>query len=251
MLPTSFVDDDTGVAQVAAMLGFLFSMESLALSLGCDRAQLELAVRQSHPESPAKVALLWAAHNQLGLLPLAALRERCDVLLDNPLVVPAFPQYLSGFVQALEPAPSLASFVVEMLSKAFARLPDRVLLPWLPTLITTFKQQAGDLVPVLIREAGRTFPGALAAVDAWVPPWSGAVTGAAAPAVGLVAGGPAVDLLVEYPATCDSVAELLGCRGGWQPVGPADTAPVDGALADLLTEFPLAAAEVAELIRST
>src|SRR4029079_3427542 len=71
LLPTSFMDDDAGVAQVAAMLGFLFSMESLALALGGDRAQLELAVRQSHPEAPAKVALLWAAHHQLGLLPMA------------------------------------------------------------------------------------------------------------------------------------------------------------------------------------
>ena len=58
---------------------------------------------QSHPEAPAKVALLWAAQHQLGLLPLAELRARCDELLANPLVVPAFPQYLSGFVQALEP----------------------------------------------------------------------------------------------------------------------------------------------------
>src|SRR2546429_9634251 len=90
-------DDDTGVRQVAAMLGFLFSMESLALALGCDRAQLELAVQQSHPEAPAKVALLWAARFQLGLLPLAELRSRCDELLANPLVVPAFPLYLSGF----------------------------------------------------------------------------------------------------------------------------------------------------------
>src|SRR4029453_5542170 len=95
---------------------------------------------------------------QLGLLTLADLRTRCDALLGNPLVVPAFPQYLSGFVQALEPAPTLAPFVVEMISKAFARLPDPVLLPWLPTLITTLRAQAAELVPVLTREAGRTFP---------------------------------------------------------------------------------------------
>jgi hypothetical protein len=96
LLPTAFADEETGVRQVAAMLGFLFTMESLALSLGCDHAQLELAVRQSHPEAPAKVALLWAASSQLGLLSLAELRSRCDDLLANPLVVPAFPLYISG-----------------------------------------------------------------------------------------------------------------------------------------------------------
>jgi hypothetical protein len=246
LLPTSFVDEETGVAQVAAMLGFLFSMESLALALGCDRAQLELAVRQSHPQAPAKVALLWAAQHQLGLLPMATLRERCDELLDNPLVVPSFPQYLSGFVQALDPAPALAGFVVEMLSKAFARLPDRVLLPWLPTLITTFKQQAGDQVPVLIREAGRTFPGHLSAVDSWTPPWS---TSAALPtATPMVSGGPAVDLLVAHPETCDALADLLGCTGGWQEAGDNAAPPVDASVTALLAEFPESTDALANLV---
>jgi hypothetical protein len=72
LLPTAFVEEDTGVRQVAAMLGFLFNLESLAIALGCDRVQLELAVRQSHPESPAKVALLWAARFSLGLRSVTA-----------------------------------------------------------------------------------------------------------------------------------------------------------------------------------
>nr|WP_240957856.1 hypothetical protein [Streptomyces barkulensis] len=68
LLPTAFTDDDAGVRQVAAMLGFLFGMESLALSLGCDRTQLELALAQSRPRDPAKTALLWAARTHLGQL---------------------------------------------------------------------------------------------------------------------------------------------------------------------------------------
>jgi hypothetical protein len=64
---------------------------------------------------------------------------RCDELLGNPLMVPAYPRYLSGFVHALEPVPGLADFVVEMVSNAFGRLPDPVLLPWLPTLIGTLR----------------------------------------------------------------------------------------------------------------
>jgi hypothetical protein len=243
LLPTAFVDEETGVRQVAAMLGFLFSMESLALALGCDRAQLELAVRQSHPEAPARVALHWAARHQLGLLPLAELRSRCDALLANPLVVPAFPQYLSGFVQALEPAPGLAPFVVEVMSNAFARLPDPVLLPWLPTLITTLREQANELVPTLVREAGRTFPGSLAAVDAWVPPWVARPT----PAVPAAA-GPVVDLLAGHPATCDAVAALLGCDGGWQPGGAGPAYPEVGAL---LAGQPATTEAVAALLART
>ena len=158
LLPMAFTDGDAGVRQVAAMLGFLFSMESLALSLGCDRTQLELAVAQSHPEDPAKTALLWAARVQLGQTSRAQLRARCDELLANPLVVPAYPRYLSGFVHALEPVPSLAGFVVEAVSTAFGRLPDPVLLPWLPSLITTLRSGGAELAPLLIREAGRIFP---------------------------------------------------------------------------------------------
>lgn len=240
LLPTAFADDETGSAQVAAMLGFLFGMENLALSLGCDHTQLELAVLQSHPEAPSKVALLWAARFQLGLLTMAELRERCDGMLSNPLVLPTVPQYVSGFVQAIDPAPGLKPFVVELLSKAFGRLPDTVLLPWLPKLITTLKDQAGDLIPALVREAGRTFPGSLPAVDAFVPPWSAEHTALAIPAAAAPR-GPATDLLAAHPGTCDALAALLGVEGGWQEAGPAGNREVTG----LLDRFPATAEALA------
>ncbi|MEU6077612.1 hypothetical protein [Micromonospora sp. NPDC047074] len=244
LLPTAFVDDESGVRQVGAMLGFLFSMESLALSLGCDRSQLELAVAQSHPEAPAKVALLWAARHHLGLLPLPELRERCAELLANPLVVPAFPQYLSGFVQALEPVPGLAPFVVEVMSSAFARLPDPVLLPWLPTLITTLRAHGPELVPLLVREAARTFPGSLPALDAWVPPWSARPPAPAAP---VVAAGPVTALLSGNPAAVDAVAAVLGCDGGWRQDGATATGVPAGPSA-LLAAHPDTGDAVAALL---
>ncbi|WP_326763819.1 DUF5682 family protein [Streptomyces sp. NBC_01591] len=216
LLPTAFTDEDATVRQVAAMLGFLFSMESLALSLGCDRTQLELAVVQSHPEESSKTALLWAAQVQLGHLSRADLRAKCDKLLGNPLVVPAYPRYLSGFVHALDPVPGLTDFVVEAVSNAFGRLPDPVLLPWLPTLITTLRSGGSDLAPLLIREAGRTFPGRLAALDAWVPPWRAQPEPAAGHPAGRAEGGHGCTLLAAHPATCDAVASLLGCEGTWE-----------------------------------
>ncbi|WP_326701781.1 DUF5682 family protein [Streptomyces sp. NBC_01754] len=217
LLPTAFTDDEAAVRHVAAMLGFLFGMESLALSLGCDRTQLELAVVQSHPRDPAKTALLWAAQVHLGGLTRAQLRQTCDGLLGNPLVVPAYPQYLSGFVHALEPVPGLADFVVEAVSQAFGRLPDPVLLPWLPVLITTLRKEGSALAPLLIREAGRIFPGRLAALDAWVPPW----LDRAEPVAPRPAGGTGgCALLAAHPAACDAVAELLGCEGMWETAGP-------------------------------
>ncbi|MFH0240953.1 hypothetical protein ACGRHY_00590 [Streptomyces sp. HK10] len=221
LLPTAFTDDDAGVRQVAAMLGFLFDMEGLALSLGCDRTQLELALAQSHPKDPPKTALLWAARTRLGQLTRAELRARCDEMLGNPMVVPAYPRYLSGFLHALEPVPGLADFVVEAVSNAFARLPDRVLLPWLPTLITTLRSDGAELAPLLVREAGRTFPGRLAALDEWVPPWRARPEPEAVRPVRRAGGGHGAALLTAHPATCDAVAGLLGCDGTWQSAEPA------------------------------
>ncbi|MFC8077137.1 hypothetical protein ACFUN8_16605 [Streptomyces sp. NPDC057307] len=224
LLPSAFGDEDATVRQVAAMLGFLFSMESLALSLGCDRTQLELAFAQSHPREPAKVALLWAAQVQLGQLSRAELRSRCDDLLGDPLVVPVYPRYLSGFLHALEPVPQLADFVVEAVSNAFGRLPDPVLLPWLPSLISTLRSDGSELAPLLIREAGRIFPGRLAALDAWVPPWLEHPDTGAAPRSSRTAGaaaGAGAALLTAYPATCDAVADLLGYEGTWETTASA------------------------------
>ncbi|MCP3803828.1 DUF5682 family protein [Allokutzneria sp. A3M-2-11 16] len=211
LLPTAFADEDATVHQVAAMLGFLFSMENLALSLGCDRTQLELAFAQSHPREPQKVALLWGAQVHLGTLSRAELRARCAELLGNPLVLPAYPRYLSGFVHALEAVPGLADFVVEAVSTAFRTLPDPVLLPWLPTLISTLRSGGDELAPLLIREAGRIFPGRLAALDEWVPPW----LAQPAPLVNRSARRSAqrATLLAAHPATCDAVASLLGLAG--------------------------------------
>jgi hypothetical protein len=216
LLPTAFADDDATARQVAAMLGFLFSMESLAQSLGCHRTQLELAVAQSHPEEPSKTALLWAARTQLGHLSRADLRARCDELLGNPLVVPAYPRYLSGFVHALEPVPALTDFVVEMVSNAFGRLPDPVLLPWLPTLITTLRSGGAELASLLTREAGRIFPGSLSILDEWVPPWRAQAEPEALHTARGTGPGQGIALLAAHPATCDAVASLQGCGRTWK-----------------------------------
>lgn len=240
LLPTAFTAEETGPTQVAAMLGFLFGMENLALSLGCDHTQLELAVLQSHPEAPAKVALLWAARFQLGLLTMAELRSRCDGMLANPLLLPTVPQYVSGFVQAIDPAPALKPFVVELLSKAFGTLPDAVLLPWLPKLITTLKDQAGELIPGLISEAGRTFPGSLPAVDTFVALWSLESPTPTTPRA-TTPQGPINDLLATHPTTCDALTHLLGIAGTWQDLQPA----ANRELTDLLNRFPTTAAALA------
>jgi hypothetical protein len=231
LLPTAFAGEAT-VREVAAMLCFLFSMESLALSLGCDRNQLELAVALSHPEEPSKAALLWAAQVQLGRLSRADLRTRCDELLGSPLALPAYPRYLSGFVHALEPVPGLTDFVVEAVSNAFARLPDPVLLPWLPILISTVRSGGAELAPLLVREAARIFPGRLAALDEWMPPWRPHAGAEAVREARRTDSGRGVALLAIHPATCDAAAMLLNCDGAWETADPGQAG------AALVTRYP-------------
>ena len=49
LLPNAFADRGVNPADLAAMLQFIFTLESLALSLGCERSQLVIAVRQVAP----------------------------------------------------------------------------------------------------------------------------------------------------------------------------------------------------------
>jgi hypothetical protein len=101
-----------------------------------------------------------------------------------------------------------------------------VLLPWLPTLITTLRADGAELAPLLIREAGRIFPARLPELDAWVPPWRLPQDrpGVRAQALGEQAGG--VPLLAAHPAACDALADLLGCDGEWETAGPASSGAV-------------------------
>ena len=84
---------------------------------------------------------------------------------------------------------------------------------------TTLRCGGAELAPLLIREAGRIFPGQLPALDAWVPPWRGQPAPAAPRAARNAARG--VALLAAYPATCDAVAVLLGCDDPWEAAEPA------------------------------
>jgi hypothetical protein len=173
LLPASFSDRGVKPDDLASMLAFLFSLESLALSLGCERSQLVIAIRQSDPvtEDPIKRALLWSAECVIGLRTTADLRGRLDAILDNELTLPSLPDYLGGFLLALAFTPMVAALSVELMSRAFAELPDRILMPWLPSLLRMLRPHARTALPTLVKEAAGLLPSSLAELDAWRPPW--------------------------------------------------------------------------------
>ena len=227
MLPQAFEEDEASALEISAMLGFIMTLESLALSLGCNREQLTIALQQSVPGAPAKKSLLWSAECLLDLKSLSELRRYFDHVLSNPLLIGSLPDYLSGFVLALEFNPLIARFVAELMSKAFEGLPDSVLFPWLPKLIMTLRRHAAHLLPKVLKEVETIVPLDLSALDDWIPEWEKAPQ----PVAKSVATAPldareqaCRHLLYEQRESCDAMAALLGIEGQWQEIEEAGDA---------------------------
>lgn len=230
LLPEAFADRDTSPQEIAAMMGFIFTLESLALSLGCDRSQLLIAIRQSNDVeiSADKVGLLWSAQFLLGERSSAEIRGFFDEALENELLIPALPNYIMGFVLALRFTPLVGRLVVELMSKAFARLPDRVLLPWLPGLIMTLKPLSGELIPLLVKEASSSFPKALEMLDdGWEFPWDKEVQEFSFSMDAPAQDSPTTELLSDdemaarrvlfaHRESAESLMSVLGWEGEWQ-----------------------------------
>jgi hypothetical protein len=173
LLPGALADRGTSPEQVASMLAFVFTLESLALSLGCSRSQLRIAVAQAAgvATDPNKFGLLWTAEWLLGLRPIDAIRAFFDELLGNAMSAEAMPAYLNGHLLALKFTPLAGPLVVELVSKAFAKLPEPLLMPWLPGLIMMLRSYGQDLLPQLMKEVSRAFPRELKELATWKMPW--------------------------------------------------------------------------------
>lgn len=243
LLPQAFGDRGTSPEQIAGMLGFIFTLESLALSLGCNRSQLLIGLQQAAQglDDAAKLGLLWTAEWLLQQRTLPEMRQFFADVLENPLLTEAFPDYLNGFILALSFAPRIAKFIVELLSKLFASVPDRLLLPWLPNLILRLRPH-GQILQVLIKEAAASFPNSLAKLDSWQAPWEAAAaptakapagTGAKEIAAKQIAGKalreeemPVRALLFQQRATTEAIARLLGVETlTWQEINDSPASP--------------------------
>lgn len=172
MLPKAFGDAGTKPEQIAGMLSFIFTLESLALSLGCQRSQLLLGLQGAAQEQipPDKIGLLWTSEWFLKLKTLNEMRELIQHVLDDALRLPKLPQYLNGFILSLGFAPKIASFITELLSQIFASVPDQTMIGWMPGLMIQLREHQAILKP-LIKEAATVFPQNLAGFQNWQPRW--------------------------------------------------------------------------------
>ncbi|MEQ9074663.1 MAG: DUF5682 family protein [Sandaracinaceae bacterium] len=242
-LPDAFADRGTSPEQLAAMLAFVFTLESLALSLGCDRSELHIALEQADTDDPNKLGLLWVAEWLLDLKTEADVRAAYAHALENPLLRRAFPAYLSGLLRALELSPRVSAIATELLSRAFSELPDSVLLPWLPGLLQTLQPLARDVLPALLDELARSMPTKLAELDAWTPPWEASAPAATSAAATPAPSGDAA-LLFAHRASTSAHAARLGEPATWaepDAAPPAPSAPSNG-VAALLADHPAALA---------
>jgi hypothetical protein len=172
LLPQAFADGGTTPEQIAAMLSFIFTLESLALSLGCQRNQLLIGLQGAAQANvaPDKLGLLWTSEWMLGLHQITDMRLYFHDVLNDALRLPILPQYLSGFILAMNFAPDITRFVVELLSYIFGSVADTTLLSWLPILLAQLRKHHSILQP-LIKEASVIFPSTLASFANWQPAW--------------------------------------------------------------------------------
>lgn len=238
LLPTTFHDRSAKPADVAAMLQFILTLESLALSLGCERSELIIAIRQAAltATDPVKLALLWSVECVLQLRNLSSLREQFDRVLDNPVALGTLPAWLNGFLLSLSFTPVMSSFTVELMSKAFAWLPDEVLMPWLPALLMSLREhaQASGTLATLLKESANVYPRTLSSLEAWTPPWEQRPTSTStakplSPASAKAnPGNPSAQaLLRSYPRTVEALAGALGQPVQWLNEQPADEATIE------------------------
>jgi hypothetical protein len=225
-LPQAFTDRGVKPEDLASMLRFIFTLESLALSFGCQRSELLIAVRQaSSADDPVKLGLLWCAENVLQLRRIADLRTYFDNVLANELLLPRLPEYLSGFLLGQAFAPGLTGFTIELLSRTFAELPEQKLMPWLPQLFRVLRTHGAASLPILIKEAGALFPRTLSDLQSWTPSWEAQARvqvhsagptdeSVITPQSTTTSASPQVlatsTLLAQYPATTNAIAALLG-----------------------------------------
>lgn len=237
LLPTAFIDRGTAPRQLAAMLAFIFTQEALAFSMGCERSQLLIAVAQAEPEDPPKIALRWAAQWILGQRAEDEIRADFEHLLRSPILLPAFPEYMAGFLLALEFTPRISRLAVEFLSRAFAALPDEVLVPWLPKLVVTLRPLGPALIQTLIKEAGLAFPREFKKLPGWEFSWDRKApavpaTAAAAAASPVIERSPVelavAGLLRAEPACLDALAGILGVPVNWRVLDNAPVVNPDG-----------------------
>ena len=215
--------------------------------------------------APDKLGLLWSAQFLLGERSQEEIRDFFDEVMSNELRLGMLPTYISGFVMALRFTPLVGRLVVELLSKAFARLPDRVLMPWLPGLLMALKPLGAELMPMLIKEAGISFPRTISQLDEWEAPWEREVPvlDLDAPAGGDASvAGPELSpeeaasraLLFQNRAAAEALAALVGEQGDWQEGGSAvsasaaSAAPTAGPVSTLLGEHPAAMNALAAML---
>ena len=231
LLPEAFVDKGTQPSEIGGMLSFIFTLESLALSMGCERSQLLIAIKQAAGvvEDPEKLGILWAAEWVLGMRDIDDIRAFFDHILQNQLTLIAFPRYLDGFLLALNFTPLVGRLIAELLSKAFERLPDAILMPWLPSLIMTLRPHANTSMMGIFQEIAQLYPKDLNELEGWTPPWyrprrkrQGAAKSAEATPSAAASPRPTLSpdeeeiakLLYQHRQSTDALASLLAVEGG-------------------------------------
>ncbi len=266
LLPNAFEDRGTRPEEVAAMLGFLLGLGDLAQGVGGDSNQIRLALEQATTVTadPEKLGLLESALMVTHGRDASAVEGAFEAVLLNPLLLASLAGKVRGYLMSADFNPRILKVVMRGLTLLFDRLPPERLRVWLPELIVGMHTLDKRFVRMLVRDAARTFPGTLAALDQQKlrgttrqqasAPEALAVRGllgqhsAAVRILGrrigcadfvvsadaVRQGGPLRTLLAEYPAAAHGLGLRIGLPAQWEMGSPAQEEP----LRELLERHP-------------
>jgi hypothetical protein len=210
LLPLAFKDNDISPKEVSSMLGFIITFGNLALSMGASQDQFIIAVKQSEPSDHAKKSLLWTAEYLLNMRTIDSMRLYFDNVINKSMLMPLFHQSITGFVASIDFCKQITQFVVELISKAFDRLPDRILIPFFIKLIIELKENNKELMSALILEGGKSFPKDFDKINNWILPWNKKDSKEKIKNKDIKANNLNLKLLSDYTDTCYSMCNLLG-----------------------------------------
>ncbi|MBN2533403.1 MAG: hypothetical protein JXB88_10945 [Spirochaetales bacterium] len=157
LLPGAFADRGVNPGQLCGMLSFVFNLESLALASGCNREQLFVSINQiaENELDPRKAGLLYSAKWLLKMKDLNELDEFLNRLFETKLMNRALPDYLNGFLLALDFAVNLAPFIARVMAKIFGLLDNDILMPLVTGIILMCRSHKN--IEMVLAEAGKMY----------------------------------------------------------------------------------------------
>ncbi len=159
---TSAIDDNSfSTENIATMFSFIFKVESVALSQGATRKELEISFKMiNNLDLPiGKKAVVLAAESLLNSEKEFELKKVVATTFWNPYMIQSLSDLLTGLIFSTNFTPNIFSIIVELLDQCFRLLKEDLLHQWMPQLINTFSELKTEYIAKIANDLKRYYKG--------------------------------------------------------------------------------------------